>query len=186
VDFYYERGETIVIERVISGGQTGADLGGWQAAKTAGIPTGGWIPKGCLTETGPRPEFIELYGVKEHSGGTTTASRYRQRAMANVADSDGTLCFIDSDQILSTATMNAQADCKRFRKLFRMIGVRFSQAGTHIARRDDPSETANWLINNRISTLNISGNRESKTPGIGVFVERYLAEVFRLTNGGVA
>jgi hypothetical protein len=38
-----------MIERVISGGQTGADQAGWRAARAAGIPTGGFMPKGFLT-----------------------------------------------------------------------------------------------------------------------------------------
>ena len=49
-----------MIDRVISGGQTGADQAGWRAAKASGIPTGGWMPKGFLTEDGPRPEFAGL------------------------------------------------------------------------------------------------------------------------------
>jgi hypothetical protein len=38
-------------EKVISGGQTGADQGGLRAAKAAGIPTGGWAPRGWLVES---------------------------------------------------------------------------------------------------------------------------------------
>jgi hypothetical protein len=54
-----------MIERVISGGQTGADQAGWRAARAYGIPTGGWMPLGFLTETGPRPEFTELDGATQ-------------------------------------------------------------------------------------------------------------------------
>jgi hypothetical protein len=39
-----------MLERVISGGQTGADQGGLRAARACGIPTGGWAPRGWLTE----------------------------------------------------------------------------------------------------------------------------------------
>src|SRR3954453_21838055 len=52
-----------MLERVISGGQTGADLAGWRAARAAGIATGGWMPRGFWTEAGERPEFAELYGA---------------------------------------------------------------------------------------------------------------------------
>jgi hypothetical protein len=44
-----------MIERVISGGQTGTDQAALRAAHAAGIPTGGWAPKGWLTE-GPLDE----------------------------------------------------------------------------------------------------------------------------------
>jgi hypothetical protein len=40
-----------VIERVVTGGQTGADQGGLRAARAAGIATGGWAPQGWLTES---------------------------------------------------------------------------------------------------------------------------------------
>ncbi len=46
-----------MIECCISGGQSGADFGGLLAAKRCGIPTGGKIPKGFLTENGPKPEL---------------------------------------------------------------------------------------------------------------------------------
>ena len=35
-----------MLERIISGGQTGADRGGLDAAIELGIPHGGWCPKG--------------------------------------------------------------------------------------------------------------------------------------------
>ena len=44
--------------KIISGGQTGADMGGLLAAKDLGIRTGGWMPKGWLTE------LCELQGWK--------------------------------------------------------------------------------------------------------------------------
>ena len=40
---------------VISGGQTGVDQAALRAARTAGIPTGGFAPLGWSTEDGPAP-----------------------------------------------------------------------------------------------------------------------------------
>jgi hypothetical protein len=54
-----------MLDRVITGGQSGADQAGWRAARAAGIPTGGFMPKGFLTEDGPRPEFAEEFGAVE-------------------------------------------------------------------------------------------------------------------------
>ena len=34
-----------MLEKIISGGQTGADQAAWRAAKAFGVPTGGWMPK---------------------------------------------------------------------------------------------------------------------------------------------
>lgn len=76
------------IEKVISGGQTGADQAAWRAAKRFGLATGGWMPKGFLTEDGPRPGYAELYGAREHE-----FAWYPPRTRANVRDSDATVVF---------------------------------------------------------------------------------------------
>jgi hypothetical protein len=47
---------------VITGGESGANLGGWNVARAPGLATGGWTPGGILTEEGLRPEHAELYG----------------------------------------------------------------------------------------------------------------------------
>lgn len=53
-----------LVEKIISGGQTGADRGGLEAARTLGIPTGGTAPRGYLTETGP-DESLREFGLTE-------------------------------------------------------------------------------------------------------------------------
>jgi predicted Rossmann-fold nucleotide-binding protein len=45
-----------MIEKIISGGQTGADRAALDVAIKLGIPYGGWIPKGRITEEGSLPE----------------------------------------------------------------------------------------------------------------------------------
>jgi Circularly permutated YpsA SLOG family len=43
-----------------------------------------------------------------------------------------------------------------------------------------PSDAVQWLRNHpQIQVLNCAGNRESKNPGIGLRVERFLTVVFR-------
>lgn len=49
--------------QIISGGQTGADQAGLAAAKELGLETGGWLPKGCITDEGRRPDLLALYGM---------------------------------------------------------------------------------------------------------------------------
>jgi hypothetical protein len=61
-----------MIERVISGGQTGADQGGLRAAQACGIPTGGWAPRGWLTEAGPAP-WLADWGLVECQEGESAA-----------------------------------------------------------------------------------------------------------------
>ena len=43
----------MMIENIISGGQTGVDRVALDVALKQGIPHGGWTPKGCMLEDGP-------------------------------------------------------------------------------------------------------------------------------------
>src|SRR4051794_30696209 len=72
-----------MLDRVISGFQSGADIAGIRAARAHGIPTGGAMPRGYLTEDGPRPEFVALYGAVE-----LATEEYKARTERNVVDSD--------------------------------------------------------------------------------------------------
>jgi hypothetical protein len=74
-----------MIEKNMSGGQTGADQAGLYVAIELGISHGGWIPKGRKTEEGPLPA---KYNLKEM--GTTS---YPKRTDKNILDSDGTVIF---------------------------------------------------------------------------------------------
>lgn len=47
----------MAIEKIISGGQTGADIAGLRWARKNGVPTGGYIPKGFRTESGYKTEY---------------------------------------------------------------------------------------------------------------------------------
>ena len=72
-----------MIEKIVSGGQTGADRAGLETTIELDIPHGGWIPKGRKTEGGG---FPEKYHLKEMPTGG-----YAARTEQNVPDSDGTL-----------------------------------------------------------------------------------------------
>lgn len=153
--------------KVISGGQTGADQAGWRAAKRCGLETGGWMPKGFLTEAGPRPEFAEMYGAKEHP-----SREYRGRTISNIGLADGTLLFGDP----------------------RSAGAKLAQwviddlDGTHMLRCIEtrsafpPFRAVEAIRRWKIRALNVAGNRESKAPGIGAWVEEYLVEMFSLLH----
>jgi hypothetical protein len=84
-----------MFERVISGGQTGADQAGLRAARACGIPTGGWAPRGWLTEAGPAP-WLADWGLAECPEGETEAERYRARRFRCVKDCDAVLLFGDN------------------------------------------------------------------------------------------
>ncbi|HMB06204.1 MAG TPA: putative molybdenum carrier protein [Isosphaeraceae bacterium] len=71
--------------RIVSGGQAGADRAGWRAARAFGIRTGGRMPRGSLTEDGPRPEQADRYGAR-----ALPTSGEPERTGAHVRDSDAT------------------------------------------------------------------------------------------------
>lgn len=50
-----------MIKKIISGGQTGADMAPFDFALKFSIPHGGWIPKGRITEEGPLPDKYQLH-----------------------------------------------------------------------------------------------------------------------------
>jgi hypothetical protein len=152
----------MMVDKIISGGQTGADQAAWRSARAFGVPTGGWMPKGFLTEDGPRPEFIEQYGAAE-----MPTESYPARTAQNVRESDGTLWFGETTTSGAQATVGA---CQKFGKPCLPIdpGASF-----------EPSHVAQWIAENRIRTLNVAGNRESEEPGIGDRVERFLGQVLQ-------
>lgn len=94
--------------KVISGGQTGADLAGLWVAKILGIETGGVAPKGFETLVGLQPNLASLFGLTESPGG------YRVRTVENVANSDLTLVF--SRNMRSPGTVLTINSCKNLDK----------------------------------------------------------------------
>ncbi|UYF98876.1 putative molybdenum carrier protein [Halomonas sp. GD1P12] len=73
-----------MLQKIISGGQTGADRAALDAALAAGFPIGGACPVGRVAEDGP---LDPVYTLDEIGGG------YRQRTKRNVQDADGTAIF---------------------------------------------------------------------------------------------
>ena len=152
----------MTLERVISGAQTGADRAALVAARAAGIPTGGWMPKGFLAQDGCHPEFAELYGVRDHS-----SDRYPPRTALNVKESDATLRFATEWE--SPGEVLTLDLCRRYKK-----------PRLDLTPDATPAAVAAWLNANGVKVLNVAGNTERTSPGIGVVVEAFLAEVFAL------
>ena len=101
-------GSSIMLEKIISGGQSGADRAGWRAAKAFGVSSGGWMPRGFLTEDGPHPEFADQYGAAELPADST-----RDRTEQNVLAADATLWFGVTTTLRTQETVGA---CHRFAK----------------------------------------------------------------------
>jgi hypothetical protein len=80
--------------RVISGGQTGADVAALRAAKRLGLRTGGTAPPKFMTSCGVNADLRDVYGLVEYSEPTTSlAQAYVARSKRNVDDSDAMVAF---------------------------------------------------------------------------------------------
>jgi hypothetical protein len=148
------------LEKVISGGQIGADIAGLRAAQRAGIPTGGYMPLGFVTLFGLRPEYASEYGMQE-----CPINGYRHRTFENVRHSDGTLRiayrFNSAGEI---CTMQA----------IRQIDKPWLDVSPSCPVK--PRAVASWLQYYGIRVLNVAGNADIH---LEPFVETYLAEVFK-------
>jgi Circularly permutated YpsA SLOG family len=142
------------VRRIISGGQTGADQGALAAAKRLGLPTGGWMPRGFMTEAGRRTDFATLYGMHEHPEANSV-----HRTETNVREADGTLIVGDAD---AGGSRDTKEFCIKHAKPCYVLPWRVSQPVPVNAA----SDVRDWLAQHEIRILNVAGDRESKAPGI--------------------
>jgi len=157
----------MLLKKVISGGQTGVDRAGFDVAMNAGIPTGGYCPKGRLAEDGTIPEkypMIELESIEPY-----------YRTEQNVIHSDGTLIL--NKGVLSGGT-----------KLTHDFTVNYGKPRLIVQLDDDKiiahEHVINWIKGHLINTLNIAGPRESKCPeGIYSDAFAYLEKIFFMLKG---
>jgi len=153
-----------MIEKVITGGQSGAEQAAWAAARRAGIATGGYMPRGFATEEGPEPRLGALYGAIEFPLGEA------QRIRANLRRADMLLWFGDplSDQGRSVIEAS------------RELGKPFfsvEPGATPVA------DVVAWLTVFEVKTLLIAGSPASRAPGLGPRVGRFLDLVWSGVSG---
>ncbi len=152
---YYNKGNIMKynkLEKIISGGQTGADRGGLRAGLCLGIETGGVAPKGYRTEDGFEKDELTRYGLTEHN-----STSYIPRTKLNVKESDGTVVFCDVTSAGSRLTVEI---CRELKKPY------------IISPTDE--QFISWLNTKNIRVLNVAGNRESVSAGIDSRVFQFL------------
>lgn len=155
-----------MIERILSGGQTGVDRAALDAAMGAGIECGGWCPRGRRTEDGTVPSH---YPLRE-----TESADYRVRTRLNVVDADGTLILLTGALSGGTA-------------LTRQLALAAGKP-LLIIDLDSPaplSEVCSWVRGHHVRTINIAGPRESQRPGIGRRASKFLSTLFSALNVAV-
>lgn len=152
-------GSTIVrnrfpLRKVITGGQTGADRAGLEAARRSGYDTGGTVPRGYMTSAGPDPTLKE-FGMTEHK-----SSRYPPRTIENVRDADGTVWFGNEETPGGRLTI---ATARRI--------------GKPLLINPSAGELRSWIMKNHVEVLNVAGDRETNSPGIQARVEELLEQI---------
>jgi len=150
---------TFLVEKIISGGQTGVDRAALDMALALGIPCGGWCPKNRKSEDGPIPN---RYPLRE-----TGSTSYPVRTAKNVQESDGTLVLTMGPPMGGTALTIKLA--KEKRKPFLVFDLKNGGA---------PLFFRNWLLTNQIKILNIAGPRESECPGVYRQASEFLRALF--------
>mgnify|MGYP002626314064 FL=1 len=150
------------VVRIVSGGQTGADRGGLDAARVLGLDQGGWCPRGRRAEDGRIPDRYQLAEL--------STPTYLERTRRNVVDSDATILFTRGEP-RGGSRLTAQFAREAGRPLL------------HIDVRDldtQPQASCDrlraWLARHEVAVLNVAGSRESGCPGIAATVERFLVD----------
>lgn len=150
------------LTRIVSGGQTGADRGGLDAAIALGVAHGGWSPKGRRAEDGAIPPQYLLREAPDRG--------YRDRTRRNVVDSDATI-VLTKGRLTPGSRQTMEMAREAGRPALHVDVSRWPGA-----RGDDIARFREWLEENRIGVLNVAGSRESKAPGLQAKVKAFLVE----------
>lgn len=150
------------IEKIVSGGQTGADRGALDAAIALGMAHGGWCPKGRRAKDGRIPPRYELTEAPSDD--------YCQRTEWNVRDSDGTVVFT-LDRLATGGTLETIRFAERFEKPLLHIAAEASGRDVGAILRD-------FVARHGIRVLNVAGSREDAEPGIAAWVKCALEAAF--------
>lgn len=149
------------LKKVVSGGQTGADRAGLDAALWAGLEIGGWCPKGRRAEDGVVPA---RYPMQE-----TVSGDYIYRTIMNITDSDATIVLCRG-----VPTGGSKLTVSTCHDLGKPVLV-MDPSNSIILNQDCLVSFLNTLD---VKILNVAGSRESKRPGIYNDALALLREVF--------
>ncbi|MEC7120997.1 MAG: putative molybdenum carrier protein [Pseudomonadota bacterium] len=150
-----------MIEKIVSGGQTGVDRGALDGALSLNFPCGGWCPEGRRAEDGvidPR------YPVQVLAGAGSTA-----RTKKNVLDSDGTLLIFFNYMVVRGGTEQTLMFCINAKKPYLLLD------GHELSVARAAEKINDFVKRYNIRTLNVAGPRGAKLPQ----AQPYTAEVIR-------
>jgi len=152
-----------VLEKIVSGGQTGVDRAALDAALVLSVPCGGWCPKGRLAEDGA---IAIRYPLTE-----TYSAKYPYRTACNVRDSDATLILARGKPTGGTALTVSLADS--YRKPVWVVDLTQALAVKPVVE---------WINQQSVQILNVAGPRESQCPGVYSQAYAYLQALLHQLN----
>lgn len=157
-----------MLEKIISGGQTGADRAALDVAIELGIPHGGYLPKGRKTEAGRLPAKYDLKEMPTDS--------YPKRTEQNVIDSDATL-------IISHGALTGGSDYTR------QVAQKHGKPWIHVDASRTSIDSAvqlvrAWINGSEVKVLNVAGPRASKDPKIYGTTKRLITTLIKMMSLG--
>lgn len=150
-----------MIEKIISGGQTGVDRGALDGALSLDFPCGGWCPEGRRSEDGV---IDARYPLRVLAGGG-----YRQRTEMNVLDSDGTVLIFFDYLIIGGGTEQTLSFCLQARKPYLLLD------GHELSISRAAAKISDFVGRYAIHVLNVAGPCGGKLPQ----AQPYTAAVIR-------
>lgn len=168
-----ETATNLGITKIISGAQTGSDIGGLKASKQLGIETGGTIPKGWKTAEGSKPEYGQEFNLTEDD-----SSNYVPRTMKNVDNADATIAVIWGKSVGTGKTIGYAQTGKW------QYGPQKTKLDGYkpvlVITTKDPAVAAQqvqqFIKDTGAKSLNIAGHREGSQPGIEKFTTDVLVQ----------
>jgi hypothetical protein len=155
------RSPSKLIDKIVSGGQTGVDRAALDAALVLEVPCGGWCPQGRKAEDGTIPL---RYPLTE-----TPTSDYSERTRFNVRDSDGTLILTWGEP--AGGTLLTLEACRTRGKPHLVIDLSAADIG-----RSSVERAHEWIAANLPGgVLNVAGPRASTHPAVYELAKVFVA-----------
>lgn len=159
------------VVRVVSGGQTGVDRAGLEAAVRLGLSYAGWCPRGGRAEDAPDPPGVRLCFPRLRE---TAEADPAVRTRLNVRDSDAVLVLRPAHVVSAGTDLTLAVAASLDRPLL-------------VADPRDRSSVRAWLAGLPGDVvLDVAGPRESECPGIGSTALATLLDVLARRPSGPA
>lgn len=157
-------------QKIVSGGQTGADRAGLDFAIENGIEHGGWCPQGRRSEDGAIPAHYNLQETADWG--------YKDRTKLNVRDSDCTVIFNRGTHLSAGSALTLRC-CERMDKPSLILHLPEAKDRSLAGQHVQGTQLAEFLAYYRPGVLNVAGNREVSSPGISEWVRGVLASAWQ-------